>query len=189
MLTGSVMTINYGRNKLMIARHEAGHAIAARVLGINIKYATLEDVNGYPQTVTESASHRRPGDPDALEQDAIVALAGPQAQQRHRPLSQSEMDSAWEDGGGWCDDKLIATNYLLMLQKRRWGEPVVRGQVELEGQRLQEFIDLFNCTLAKTASLVDQHWPAICRVAKALMSDRALSEAEIDALIEGSGSP
>jgi hypothetical protein len=24
MLTGSVMTINYGRNKLMIARHEAG---------------------------------------------------------------------------------------------------------------------------------------------------------------------
>jgi ATP-dependent Zn protease len=38
------MTINYGRNKLMIARHEAGHAIAARVLGINIKYATLVPV-------------------------------------------------------------------------------------------------------------------------------------------------
>jgi hypothetical protein len=39
--------------------------------------------------------------------------------------------------------------------------------------------------LAKTSSLVDQHWPAICRVAKPLMSDRVLSEAEIDALIEG----
>ena len=33
------------------------------------------------------------------------------------------------------------------------------------------------------ASLVEQHWPAICRVAKALMSDRVLSEAEIDELI------
>jgi len=37
----------------------------------------------------------------------------------------------------------------------------------------------------KTRALVDQHWPAIRRVAKALMSDRVLSEAEIDALIEG----
>ena len=72
-----------------------------------------------------------------------------------------------------------------MLHKRRRGEPVVGGQIELEGERLQEFIDLFNCTLAKASSLVDQHWPAICRVAKALMSDRVLSEAEIDALIEG----
>ena len=52
----SVMTINYGRNKLVIARHEAGHAVIARALNINIKYATLEDVNGYPQTVTESAA-------------------------------------------------------------------------------------------------------------------------------------
>jgi hypothetical protein len=62
----------------------------------------------------------------------------------------------------------------------------VEGQhVALEGERAGQFLDLFNCTLERTRALVDQHWPAIRRVAKALMSDRVLSEAEIDALIEG----
>jgi len=92
-------------------------------------------------------------------------------------LSQSEQDSAWEDGGGWYDDRLNACSFLLKLQLRRWGEPVVEGQhVALEGERAGQF----------PRALVDQLWPAIRRVAKALMSDRVLSEAEIDALIEGS---
>ena len=180
------MTINYGRNKLVIARHEAGHAVIARALNINIKYATLEDVNGYPQTVTESAAHQRPSDLDALEHDAIVALAGPLAQQRHRPLSQSEQDRAWEDGGDWYDDRLVVFSSLGRLLLRRSGEQVVEGQhVVLEGERAEQFLALFNCTRDKATALVDQHWPASCRVAKALMSDRVLSEAEIDALIEG----
>jgi len=38
-------------------------------------------------------------------------------------------------------------------------------------------------TITNAASLVEQHWPSIYRVAKALMSDRVLSEAEIDELI------
>jgi hypothetical protein len=59
----------------------------------------------------------------------------------------------------------------------------VEGQhVALEGERAGQFLDLFNCRLEKTRA----HWPAIRRVAKALMSDRVLSEAEIDALIVGS---
>ena len=63
----------------------------------------------------------------------------------------------------------------------------MEGQhVALEGERAGQFLALFNCTLEKTGALVDKHWPAIRRVAKALMSDRVLSEAEIDALIEGS---
>jgi hypothetical protein len=37
--------------------------------------------------------------------------------------------------------------------------------------------------ITNAASLVEQQWPAICRVAKAPMSDRVLSEAEIDELI------
>ena len=38
-------------------------------------------------------------------------------------------------------------------------------------------------TITNAALLVEDHWPAICRVANALMSDRVLSEAEIDELI------
>jgi hypothetical protein len=180
------MTINYGRNKLMIARHEAGHAVIARVLNVNIVYATLAGVAGSsPQVLTKSASHQRPNDLDALEHNAMVVLAGPLAQQQHRPKSPREQERAWEDGGDWYDDKLNAINLLLMLLMRRRGEPVVLGSGQLEGERAQELGDLFDRTISKTASLVDQHWPAICRVAKALMSDRVLSEAEIDALIEG----
>jgi hypothetical protein len=147
----------------------------------------MEDVNGHTMVLAESAAHQRPDDPDALEHDAIVSLAGPLAQQRHRPLSKSEQERAWEDVGEWYDDKLNAQNCLLMLQKRRRGEPpIVEGQVvELEGEPLQEFIHLLASVELKARALVDQHWPAICRVAKALMSDRVLSEAEIDALIEG----
>lgn len=179
------MTINYGRNKLMIARHEAGHAVIARVLNVNIVYATLVAAgDSSAQVLTVSASHQRPDDPNALEHDAMVVLAGPLAQQRHRPKSPREQERAWEDGGDWYDDKFNAINLLLMLLMRRRGEPVVPGLVQLEGDRAQELGDLFDRTISKTASLVGEHWPAICRVAKALMSDRVLSEAEIDALIE-----
>ena len=38
-------------------------------------------------------------------------------------------------------------------------------------------------TITNAASLVEQQWPAIRRVANALISDRVLSEAEIDELI------
>jgi hypothetical protein len=37
-------------------------------------------------------------------------------------------------------------------------------------------------TITNAASLVEQQWPAIRRVANALISDRVLSEAEIDEL-------
>jgi hypothetical protein len=52
--------------------------------------------------------------------------------------------------------------------------------LEMRDQRVARRIGR---TITTAASLVEQHWPAICRVAKALTSDRVLSEAEIDELI------
>jgi hypothetical protein len=57
--------------------------------------------------------------------------------------------------------------------------------VALKGERAGQFLDLFNCTLEKTRALVDQHWPAIRRLAKVPMSHQVLSQAAFDALIEG----
>ena len=51
------------------------------------------------------------------------------------------------------------------------------------GMRDQSVARRIARAITNAASLVEQHWPAICRVAKAPMSDRVLSEAEIDELI------
>ena len=54
------------------------------------------------------------------------------------------------------------------------GEPIVLGSIQLEGEPAQELDHLFERTIDKTALLVDEHWPAVCRVAKALMNNSML---------------
>jgi hypothetical protein len=183
-MTGSA--INYGRSKLLIAYHEAGHAVAARALGISIAYASLADLYGRSLVLTRSASYGKAGDDlDALERDAIVLLAGPMAQLKHQPVSSREQERAWEDGGAFFEDKQRALNFLGLLLLQRAGEPIPgAGEVlDLRGERVQQVYDMLNQTIPKAEALVDQHWRAIRRVAKSLTRDEVLIEAEIDALI------
>jgi hypothetical protein len=170
--------------KKAIAHHEAGHAVIARVLGLDVVYATLRSLNGgLGDVLRVSAAHRAPDDLEALKKDAIVSLAGPMAQLRYQPLSQGAQQRAWKDGG-WQADRRDAENSLVMLLLRQHDEPVVLGHCVLEGERAEEFCQLFNGTRAKTADLVKENWPAIGRVAVALLgADRPLSQDEVDALI------
>jgi hypothetical protein len=57
--------------------------------------------------------------------------------------------------------------------------------VELDGPETEEFDRLFSQTAQKTADLVEENWPAIQRVAAALLNRPALTEGDIDALIAG----
>src|SRR5262245_8600630 len=97
-----------------IAYHEAGHAVIARKLGIEVTHAALfatgdDELAG---TRTRSAEYLalsayRDGKADmpavvtALEGDVKVSLAGPTAQRRHRP-PKTEI--------GWDDDLERATS-------------------------------------------------------------------------------
>ncbi|WP_425906578.1 hypothetical protein [Nitrobacter sp. TKz-YC02] len=166
-----------------IAHHEAGHAVIARVLDIPVSYATLDAHDGAGAVVTtSSATHLALDDLETPEKYAIVALAGPQAQHHYRPMSLAAQNHACE--GGWRVDRANATSLLAMLVLRQHGKPAVPGSyVELDGPETEEFSRLFSRTTQKTADLVEENWPAIQRVAAALLSRPGLTEDDIDALI------
>jgi ATP-dependent Zn protease len=168
--------------KKALAYHEAGHAVIARMLGISIEYATLRALDGDARALAHSAAHLAPDDLEALEKDAIVALAGPTAQQDYRPLSRAAQKRLWKDGG-WHGDSMNAMNSLGTLLMRQHDEPVVPGETALKGERAEELRQLLNRTHQKAADLVKESWPAIERVAGALLTHPMLTEAEIDALI------
>lgn len=168
--------------KETIAHHEAGHAVIARVLDIPVSYATLNALDGASAVVTSRATHLPPDDLEAPEKYAIVALAGPQAQHHYRPMSVAAQNRACD--GGWRVDRANATSLLAMLVLRQHGKPAVPGSyVELDGLETEEFGRLFSRTIQKTADLVEENWPAIQRVAAALLSRPALTEDDIDVLI------
>jgi hypothetical protein len=171
--------------KETIAHHEAGHAVIARVLDIPVSYATLDALDGAGAVVTTSnATHLGPHNLEAPEKYAIVALAGPQAQHHYRPMSRAAQNRACD--GGWRVDRANATSLLAMLVLRQHGKPAVPGSyVELDGPETEEFDRLFSQTAQKTADLVEENWPAIQRVAAALLNRPALTEDDIDALIAG----
>jgi hypothetical protein len=169
--------------KETIAHHEAGHAVIARVLDIPVSYATLDAIDGAGAVVTRSrATYLAPDDVEAPEKYAIVALAGPQAQHHYRPMSRAAQNRACD--GGWRVDRANATSLLAMLVLRQHGKSAVPGSyVELDGPETEEFGRLFSRTTQKTADLVQENWPAIQRVAAALLSRPSLTEEDIDAVI------
>ena len=85
------------RGKKVKAHHEAGHAVIARVLGINVSHVALHSVglqNG-SGVLRHSALHLANGkDPAtqiiAAENDAKILLAGPIAQCFYRPLTEGQ---------------------------------------------------------------------------------------------------
>ena len=132
--------------------------------------------------MSPGAMHLAADDLEAPEKYAIVALAGPQAQHHYRPMSLTAQNRACD--GGWRVDRANATSLLAMLVLRQHGKPAVPGSyVELDGPETEEFSRLFSLTTQKTADLVQENWPAIQRVAAALLSRPALTEEDIDALI------
>jgi hypothetical protein len=100
--------------KKALAHHEAGHAVIARILGMGIEYVTLRRADGDPGALAHSAAYFAPDNLEAREKDAIVALAGPMAQQHYRPLSPATQNRLWKDGG-WLGDRMNAMNSLGML--------------------------------------------------------------------------
>jgi hypothetical protein len=84
----------------VVAYHEAGHAVIARAFGLGVPYITILRVDDETLAAApaKSATHlARDADVaaqlSAIEKDAIVCLAGPTAQLRHRPV---ETQAGWD---------------------------------------------------------------------------------------------
>ena len=90
------------RKERIIAYHEAGHAVVARVLGLGVVHVAMfpTDGDGLAGAQTWSAAWlARDADHStklrALENDAKVNLAG----RRHRPTIDRRMQNAYDPNG------------------------------------------------------------------------------------------
>jgi hypothetical protein len=178
------------------AYHEAGHAVIARVLGIDVEYASLFPTDTDDATVAYDCAlylarnKEIVGEIAAAENDVKVMLAGALAQERHEPLSEGQRHKAIREGGGWHDDwnsaAWLVTHILYFL--RRGGlsdlqkEPDPEGVLAALGTS-DEFDTVFDRLWEETRVLVYDNWAAIERVAAALLERRYLHEDDIDALI------
>jgi ATP-dependent Zn protease len=177
------------KQQRILAHHEAGHAVVARVLGVGISYASLFPID--PQSkanvVTASASwlvdeSDVQGKIAALEKDAKVAFAGAHAQHTYYPLTESEFRRAIN--GDWAVDWKNASAYVRMTvmlknmgkidQDLTFGNNYARDATELAERLLEE-----------AATVVLENWQAIERVATALLSKPFLTQDDIDALVDG----
>jgi hypothetical protein len=135
-------------NRMVVAIHEAGHAVAALSLSIQVRCVTLE-----------ACSTRRRDDPIAHWSQAVVAMAGPAAEQKFAGYPPDRLAMMWRSA--WKTDRRNAYGWL-----RRMDSTVTLKQTE-----------------AMAAHLVAEHWDAIVRVAEALAAESELSGPEISALM------
>ncbi len=181
-----VAVMRKSEREAVIAHHEAGHAVIARVLGLGIAHVTIfsTDPANLAIALTQSATYLTSRDADhaahmaALEKDAIVCLAGPNAQMRHRrPKNQDD----------WEDDRRNASSLAAEAVMLSRGMPVPEkgAKFSLPKDLGPEVNQLFEQFRDKSKVLVDEHWPAIVRVAEALLDHHILNETDIDDLIAG----
>jgi hypothetical protein len=173
------------------AYHEAGHAVVARVLGEPIISVTIgaigEDNTG---VLRPSAAHRARGTTSEMagyEIDGKVALAGPIAQQMSRP---SRSDRAWQSIESHEEDFANAKSAAVCVALLSAGEPVPEAsEVTLRGAQAALVRTTLERFERETKAALDEKWPAVKRVAKALFTRNHLDQAEVDRLIAGLEAP
>ena len=118
-----------------------------------------------------------------IETDIKISLAGPQAQNVYRPSDTSENHDEWES------DRQMQLSLALkiVLLKAGIDIPDAGMEVSVNADQLDEAKRLLVRLAEETKVLVRANWPAITRVAEALLRSRRpiLDQAVIDALIEG----
>jgi hypothetical protein len=158
------------------AIHEAGHAVIARVLGIDVDYVSVTSTAAINagNVPTRSASWvAKHLDASArilaAENDLKVTLAGIAANERD-DVKFTANDEALEQ------DIRNAQRLANNMAKLKAG-----GQVGDAADKLGD--EVLADTKARTAVLVDTHWPAIERVAKHLDRHGRIHQVELDRLI------
>jgi hypothetical protein len=176
------------KNDTIKAYHEAGHAMAARALGIGVPYVTVFPVadDASATAMAQSAAwlardHDLTAQIAAYEKDAKVNLAGPHAQHRYRPVKNVKKAEA----RGWSGDIANAESAVVRIVLLKAGvdpgdDPTT---VTLTEQQLADCNAVLGQLWDASAALVEDNWPAIERVAQALLVRRVLNQDDVDALI------
>jgi hypothetical protein len=148
------------------AYHEAGHAVAAWKLGyrsISASIVAVDDSVGEVRHENPYGNNARYDGSELgrlrIERAIIIRLAGPIAQKRYRPTSWRR----WQGGA----DYAVAADLALQV----WDS----GEI---ASAFLKWLDL------RAKALVEQNWPAVERLANALLQKRgAVNEDEIALLM------
>ena len=176
--------------KKQMAYHEAGHAVIARMLGVGVPQLTLVSVDADNAAGAITASAAALADRNDLfayvagiEKDIKVSIAGPQSQNIYRPSDENHDE--------WESDRQTQLSLALkiVLLKAGIDIPDAGLQASVSADQLDEAKRLLARLAEETRALVIANWPAITRVAEALLRLRrqTLDQAAIDALIATAG--
>ena len=114
---------NEREERALLAIHEAGHCVAAHVLGHPIVCASFDD---------GVRTRWRGDDPRAHIVEAAIAVAGPTAERRYRAPSPAELEVLWREQWGTdlanarkhiaaCDaDPLVLVLEVELLVRENW---------------------------------------------------------------------
>jgi ATP-dependent Zn protease len=161
-----------------IAHHEAGHAVVARVL--NLKIDVVTTLPGDP-----AMYHRQPEGAGVAHFEALakVALAGRYAQRRYNARTAQDVRQFLDDR----ESALRAAGYAVYLRDGgTLPAPGGTALITFEGPKLDEVRTLLLRCEDDALELVIANWPAIERVAQALLRRPILTGDEVDALIADS---
>lgn len=168
----------------IVAHHEAGHAVVARLLGVGIAEAFgrgRKQVGSDAGSVnTESASFRAKGTPyyrEAIRIDLMVALAGMVAQIIYRAQYTKGLDYIEE----WDSDRENAT-VLAVKYYVASGD----GTIDLPPGTpipLEQAQTLFDSTTVEVEKMLRDNWAKVERVAKLFLryGNNKIDPVEIDA--------
>jgi hypothetical protein len=172
-----------GTKRRIRAFHEAGHAVISRVLGIEVDYvsviSTAADNAGNVPTRSASwlAKHLDASARIlATEKDLKVTFAGMAANER-AGIKFTANDEALEQ------DIRNAQRLASNITKLKPGGQVCDTADKLSGEIVADTKAVFERIQYDTADLVDEHWPAIERVAKYLERHGRIHRVDLDRLI------
>lgn len=167
-----------GRRLALTAYHEAGHAVADVVLGIDVDHVTIvpqEDTSGHetvihPDDIKEGWGVSDYDDPRVrlhVENFLIGLLAGPYAGRKFYPKARLQATETLSDGR-----KVLAAgsdhSYVVRIIADIFGDD--NDQVRWTYERY---------VTARARALVETHWRSIELVANALLKRKTLSGDEV----------
>ena len=175
------------RVKSAVAYHEAGHAVIARVQGIEINTIDMTPCEGRKAGVVawELVGVAREAGQSALlvaeaaRKDARVSLAGSIAQSKFQKAHSGRINS-----DGWDNDKeqLVFALALINYLNKGGTFPLPASYAPTEQDR--EFIQQAARELEdETRPMVTKNWPSIEKVAQIFKRGGTFNESDVDALI------
>ena len=116
------------------AHHEAGHAIVARVLGVQVVSVTIDNVR----------TRYRANDDAAHVAEAVIALAGACAERQSKLLPEDQTD-LWDTA--WKSDFTNALNHLR----------AIGGSVDDTLDRADRIVRIYWAAVTQVAEMLDEH--------------------------------